>query len=126
MDLYLLLVLCPIPIVAWAVWYSCRKYWLWRFEGLRAIIEDQEERTLFFDERDHLVYFSPGLVIFDRRRAQRELRLPEKPGPGGVVRGEMQIDHNRYRYTGKLLEYRPGRTGTLIRLVYMGPDTAKV
>ncbi len=78
---------------------------------------------LFYDARDRLEYCSPGIVLFDRQASKQIARPPERPVIGQTAIGEIVIDFNRYRYQAKLLEYKPGTFGVLVKLEYQGSIT---
>ncbi|MBU0983426.1 MAG: hypothetical protein KKA42_06120 [candidate division Zixibacteria bacterium] len=92
---------------------------------LHAIIESQDQALLFYDERGRIVYHSAGLVVFDRRSLNKLSRLERPPMLGQDLKGELEIDSNVYRYTSKLLEYKPNCPGVLILLDYVGPNSAR-
>lgn len=75
---------------------------------------------LFYDARDRLVYSSPGIVLFDRQASKQIAHPPERPVVGQTAMGEIVIDFNRYRYQAKLMEYKPGTFGVLVKLEYQG------
>lgn len=82
-----------------------------------------EQPVLFYDARDRLVYTSPGIVLFDRRASKQIAQPVERPVGGQTAIGEIIIDFNRYRYQAKLLEYKPGTFGVLVKLEYQGSVT---
>lgn len=82
-----------------------------------------EQPVLFYDARDRLVYSSPGIILFDRRASKQIARPPQRPVAGQAAIGEIVIDFNRYRYQAKLMEYKPGTFGVLVKLEYQGSVT---
>lgn len=92
---------------------------------LRALLGALDQPLLFYDATKRLAYCSPGIVLFDRTELRRLAVLPAEAAAGNPVSGELIIDSNRYRYLAKPLEYKPGRVGTVISLVYLGAVTGR-
>jgi hypothetical protein len=118
MDSQLLLwIVCSIlgaaALAAWR-WQIDRR----RITVLEAALQLGAEPMVIFDERNKLVYLSPGLVIFDRKSAVQLVGRFDRPARGREDRGEVEIDGNRYQYRAKLLEYKPGRFGLVVILEY--------
>jgi len=124
METWIAIVSLAVAALVLGWWSVSRSRARRDFLILQVIIESNENKILFYDEKDRLCYCSPGLVLFEKSRVKRELKLPDKPLLGQTVRGEMEIDHNRYRYVAKSLEYRPGRAGTLVNLIYLNSVSA--
>ncbi len=91
---------------------------------MRALIEADDRALLFYDEHNRLVFYSSGLVIFDKNSLKQIRTLSRRPQVNHELTGEMSIDGNRYRYRSKLLEYRPGKAGTAVYLQYLRSETA--
>lgn len=91
---------------------------------LLAVLQSFDKPLLFYNEAGRLVFHSSGLVLFDRKSLAGISHPPATPTRTQQVIGEIIIDFNRYRFTAKLLEYIPGRFGTLILLDYQGSISA--
>lgn len=106
-------ILGAAAIIGWR-WVTDRH----RILVLQAALQLDGEPMVIFDDRNRLVYVSPGLVIFDRKSARRLASQFERPGRGREDRGEVEIDGNWYQYRSKLLEYKPGEFGMVVFLDY--------
>lgn len=120
-----------ITLVSFGLFLIVMTFWLVYRTSTRkelliqqVIIEEDDHKIMFFDERDRLIYCSPGLILFEKNRGNRSDILPEKPMLDQTVRGEIELDHNRYRYAAKSMEYSPGKTGLMVRLIYLSSASA--
>ncbi|HUV29928.1 MAG TPA: hypothetical protein VMY05_02380 [Acidobacteriota bacterium] len=93
---------------------------------LKSVLGSFDQPLLFYDEHDRLAFHTSGLVLFDRQALRKIRRLSRRPQPDRELQGEIEIDHNTYRYQSRLLEYRPGRYGTIVLLEYHRPTRSVV
>lgn len=93
-----------------------------RVRMLQSLLQSFDKPMLLYDSHGKLAYCSPGLVLFERHKRKALATPPARPAQGQTVNGEIVIDFNRYRYTAKLLEYKPGTFGTVILLDYQGSE----
>jgi hypothetical protein len=103
----------------WGLWRQHRT-----IIQLRAIISSFQSPLLFYDRRDRLAFYSPGLIIFKKASIRSIRRLSTRPAPGQTLLGHLELDFNQYRTRSKLLEYKPGQFGTVVFLEYVGPAPA--
>ncbi|UCC45605.1 MAG: hypothetical protein JSU65_06715 [Candidatus Zixiibacteriota bacterium] len=86
---------------------------------LRGLVGSLNKPLLFYDENDRLVFHTAGLILLDRKAVRSIKKLGKRPPADGELTGELQLDHNTYRYSSRQLEYLPGRSGTIVFLEYL-------
>jgi hypothetical protein len=96
-----------------------------RIQVCHALLSSFNTPLLFYDHRDRLVFISSGLVLFRKDSIRPFRRLQTRPVPEQTILGQIDLDFNRYRTRSRLLEYAPGRFGTVVYLDYQGPASAK-
>lgn len=118
----IVLIIVSVACLLWGLFarYQARK----TTRILRGIIESREEILLFYDEHNRLVFHSAGLVLFNKKSLRSIRKLEHRPLPDREIKGELEIDGNRYRSRSKLLQYKPGAEGTIVYLEYVGAATA--
>jgi hypothetical protein len=112
-----------IPLLALAIVLAAMIWWRKRQRLLlvfRSLVEAVHHPLLIYDERGRLIYKSTGLVVFDPACAAKLKSRKELPVRGQELIGEVEIDGNRYRYRGNLVEYQPGASVTVLYLEYQG------
>ena len=92
---------------------------------LQTVVGSFDQPLLFYDDRDRLIFHTSGLILFDKESLRKIRRLHHRPPPDRELRGEMDIDNNRYRYRSRLLEYRPGSYGTIVLLEFKNSGSGR-
>lgn len=88
---------------------------------LHGVIGAFNQPFVFYDDKNRLAFYTSGLILFDKQAIHKLKRLDERPQPDREIVGEIEIDHNTYRFRSKLLEYAPGKCGTIMFLEYHRP-----
>jgi hypothetical protein len=114
---WLLPILAVAVVIAVLAWWRRKKRLL---EVFRTLVEKSHHPLLIYDDRGRLIYKSTGLVVFDPNCVAKLKNRKELPARGQELMGELEIDGNRYRYRGNLVEYSPGGTVTVLYLEYQG------
>lgn len=108
-----------LALFAWGVYSYRRNRRLLNI--MRAVFGSYNKPILFYDDRDRLVFHTSGLILFDKSSLRRLRKLGQRPVADRELRGEIEIDNNLYRFSSSLLEFEPGRKGTIVSLEYQKP-----